>query len=70
VLLKADQNPSEELALGDYKILVELARSWRASSAPGTGDGYGIIINSGPMSILFTGATSRFLSHLILLVLQ
>jgi hypothetical protein len=56
VLLKADKNPSEEVALGDYKILVELARSWRASSTPGTGDGYGIIINSGPDEYIIYGS--------------
>jgi len=56
VLLKQNQNPSEEVILGDYKILFELSRSWRASSAPGTGDGYGIIINSGTDEYIIYGS--------------
>lgn len=47
VLLKPDHNPVEEVTLGDYKLHVELNRSWRSPSSPGEGTGYGIIINSG-----------------------
>jgi hypothetical protein len=46
VLLKPDQNPVEEMVLGDYSLHVELTRSWRSPAAPGEGIGYGIIINS------------------------
>jgi hypothetical protein len=47
VLLKTDQNPVEDVALGNYILHVELTRSWRSPSAPGEGSGYGIIINTG-----------------------
>ncbi|MCX6320647.1 MAG: DUF5597 domain-containing protein [Bacteroidia bacterium] len=44
VLLKKDINKSEEIILGDYKLLVELVRNRRSTSVPE--QGYGIIINS------------------------
>lgn len=46
VLLKPEINPAEDLVLGDYKIHIELSRSWRSPSSPGEGTGYGIIIHS------------------------
>jgi Domain of unknown function (DUF5597)/Glycosyl hydrolases family 35 len=48
VLLKSGRNPSEDVTLGDYIFHVELSKSWSAPSDPGTGTGYGLIINSGP----------------------
>lgn len=55
VLLKQEQNPFEEVVLGDYKIMVELSRNWRAPVSSGTGQGYGIIINSGPDEYIIYG---------------
>jgi hypothetical protein len=55
VLLKPDHNPVEEVTLGDYKLRVELNRSWRSPSAPGDGIGYGILINSGTDEYIIFG---------------
>ena len=56
VLLKQEQNPVEEIVLGDYKIMVELSRSRRTPSTSGAGQGYGIIINSGPDEYIIYGS--------------
>lgn len=56
VLLKKEQNPVEEVVLGDYKIMVELSRNWRSNTLSGTGLGYGIIINSGPDEYIIYGS--------------
>ncbi|MCJ7446502.1 MAG: DUF5597 domain-containing protein [Bacteroidales bacterium] len=56
VLLKQEQNSAEEVILGDYKILVELSRNWRTPTAPGAGDGYAILINSGPDEYIIYGS--------------
>ena len=53
VLLKQEKNPSEEIILGDYKILVELVRNRRSPSVPA--QGYGIIINSSPDEYVICG---------------
>jgi hypothetical protein len=53
VLLKKEQNSSEEIVLGDYKLLVELIRNRRSTSIPD--EGYGIIINSGPDEYIIYG---------------
>ncbi|MCX6329795.1 MAG: DUF5597 domain-containing protein [Bacteroidia bacterium] len=55
VLLSEGKNPAEEVILGDYKLHVELSRSWRSPSAPGGGAGFGIIINSGPDEYIIYG---------------
>jgi hypothetical protein len=56
VLLSEKQNPSEEVILGDYKILVELARNSWVSSASVAGSGFGIIIDSGPDEYIIYGS--------------
>jgi len=53
VLLKQEKNPSEEIILGDYKILVGLVRNRRSPSVPE--QGYGIIINSSPDEYIIYG---------------
>ena len=53
VLLKQEKNPSEEIILGNYKILVELVRNRRSPSVPV--QGYGIIINSSPDEYIIYG---------------
>jgi hypothetical protein len=53
VLLKQDKNPSEELVLGDYKVLFELNRNLRNSNIPS--NGFGMIINSGPDEFIVYG---------------
>jgi hypothetical protein len=52
-LLKQDKNPSEEVTLGDYKLLVELVRNRRSTTTPA--EGYGIIINSAPDEYIVYG---------------
>jgi hypothetical protein len=54
VLLNQEINPSEEIVLGDYKLLVELARNRRSPSVPA--QGYGIIINSAPDEYIISGS--------------
>lgn len=54
VLLNQEINPSEEIILGDYKLLVELARNRRSPSVPA--QGYGIIINSAPDEYIISGS--------------
>ena len=54
VLLKQEKNPSEEVILGDYKLLVELVRNRRSTSVPS--QGYGIIINSSPDEYVIYGS--------------
>jgi hypothetical protein len=44
VLLTQAKNPSEEVILGNYKLLVELIRNRRSTDVPA--EGYAIIINS------------------------
>jgi hypothetical protein len=56
VLLKQEKNPAEEVVLGDYKMMIELSRNWRSSATPGSGEGYGIIINSGPDEYIIYGS--------------
>jgi hypothetical protein len=53
VLLKQEKNPSEEIILGNYKLLTELARNRRSTSVPA--QGYGIIINSSPDEYIIYG---------------
>jgi hypothetical protein len=53
VLLKQEQNPSEEIIMGNYKIMVELVRNRRSASVPAMG--YGIIINSSPDEYIIYG---------------
>jgi hypothetical protein len=53
VLLKQDKKPSEEVILGNYKILFELIRNRRSSNVPS--DGFGMIINSGPDEFIVYG---------------
>jgi hypothetical protein len=54
VLLRQDKNPTEEVILGNYKLLVELIRSRRSNAIPP--EGYGIIINSAPDEYIISGA--------------
>jgi hypothetical protein len=53
VLLKQDKNPSEEVILGDYKMLFELIKNRRSTTVPP--EGYGIIINSAPNEYIIYG---------------
>jgi hypothetical protein len=53
VLLRQDKNPSEEITLGNYKLLVELIRNSRSTTVPP--EGYGIIINSAPDEYIVYG---------------
>lgn len=55
VLLKEEQNPSEELTIGDYKIKAELFRGWGSSSSRREAGGYCIIINSDPDEYIIYG---------------
>jgi hypothetical protein len=54
VLLKKDINESEEIILGNYKILVELVKNRRSAFVPE--QGYGIIINSSPDEYIISGS--------------
>jgi hypothetical protein len=54
VLLKQETKQSEEVILGDYKILVEMARNRRSPSVPA--QGYGIIINIAPDEYIISGS--------------
>jgi hypothetical protein len=53
VLLRQEKNPSEEVTLGDYRLLVELVRTRRSTVVPS--EGYGIIINSAPDEYIVYG---------------
>jgi hypothetical protein len=54
VLLKKDIKESEEIILGNYKLLVELVKNRRSASVPD--QGYGIIINSSPDEYIISGS--------------
>ena len=54
VLLKQETKQSEEVILGDYKILVEMARNRRSPSV--AAQGYGIIINIAPDEYIISGS--------------
>jgi hypothetical protein len=53
VLLKQDKKQSEEVILGDYKLLVELIKNRRSTNGPT--EGYGLIINSAPDEYIIYG---------------
>lgn len=57
VLLKQEKNASEEVILGNYKLLVELLRNRRTTEVPA--EGYGIIINSSPDEYIVFGSNIR-----------
>lgn len=57
VLLKQDKNASEEVTLGNYKILVELLRNRRSAEVPA--EGYCIIINSSPDEYIIFGTNTQ-----------
>jgi hypothetical protein len=56
VLLNKDRNPFEEVVLGDYKILVDLSRNWRSGTIAGSGQGYCIIVSTGPDEYIIYGS--------------
>jgi hypothetical protein len=53
VLLKPDKRVSDEVVLGDYKLLVELVRN--RNQAEPRGEGYAIMISSGPDEYIIFG---------------
>lgn len=53
VLMNQEKNPSEEVILGDYKLLFELLRNRRSPNVPP--EGFCIIINTAPDEYLFYG---------------
>jgi len=53
VLLKKDINASEQVDIGDYKLLIELLKTRRSTIIPD--QGYGLIINSGADEFVITG---------------
>jgi hypothetical protein len=53
VLLKQEKNISEEVIMGNYKLLVELIRNRRTTEVPA--EGYCIIINSSPDEYIIFG---------------
>jgi hypothetical protein len=53
VLLKQEKNISEEVIMGNYKLLVELLRNRRTTEVPA--EGYCIIINSSPDEYIIFG---------------
>jgi hypothetical protein len=56
VLLKQGKNMAEEVVLGDYKLNIEISRNWRSPSIPGEGDGFALVINSGPDEYIIYGS--------------
>jgi hypothetical protein len=52
-ILNKEENQSEEIILGDYKILVELIKNRRSANIPD--QGYGLIINSSPDEYIVYG---------------
>jgi hypothetical protein len=53
VLLSPELNPSEEIALGDYKFLFEIYRGRQSDTLPR--DSYGMIISTAPDEFLIYG---------------
>jgi hypothetical protein len=54
VLLKQQKNSSEEVTMGNYKLLVEIIRNRRSTEVPA--EGYCIIINSSPDEYIIYGS--------------
>jgi hypothetical protein len=58
VLLNSSAKPSDEITMGDYKILAELPKGWGALSS--SGNGYGIVISLSDDEFLFYGNNIQF----------
>jgi hypothetical protein len=58
VLLNSNTKPEEEITMGDYRILTELAKGWGASSS--SENGFGIVISLSNDEFLFYGNNIQF----------
>lgn len=58
VILNSETNPAEEITMGDYRILAELAKGWGVRSL--SPNGYGIVISLSNDEFLFYGNNIQF----------